>query len=98
MTRQWIYVHDEVQRRLPADGIDATTGIRRPLQPVNWRKRPGLTADRRLNVGAINCADSFTDHRDHAFLATGLRGGSARPEAGEADLEVHLLTFDEAFP
>jgi 8-oxo-dGDP phosphatase len=95
ITRQWIYVHGGTQWRLPSGRIDATdrdpeSAARRELQ-----EETGISADRLIPLGTINGADSFTNHREHTFLATGLRPGTARLEAGEADLEVHWLGVDE---
>ena len=55
-------------------------------------RRPGFSLLTGLRLGTINCADSLTNHRDHAFFATGFTdGGEQRLEPGEADLEVHWL-------
>lgn len=48
------------------------------------------------SLGAINCADSLTNHRDHAFFATGLSNcGQRRLEPGEADLKLHWLPVEQ---
>ncbi|HEY2056971.1 MAG TPA: NUDIX hydrolase [Amycolatopsis sp.] len=96
VTRQWIYVHNEVQWRLPAGRIDpadldALAAARRELA-----EETGISARAWRPLGTVNCADSFTNHRDHAFFATGLEHGPADLEPGETDLEVHALPFDEA--
>jgi 8-oxo-dGTP pyrophosphatase MutT (NUDIX family) len=95
VTRQWIYVHQATQWRLPSGRIeepdpDPEAAARREL-----REETGVSAERLVRIGTINCADSFTNHREHAFLATGLRHGGSRLEAGEADLEVHWLPFEQ---
>lgn len=94
VTRQWIYVHHETQWRLPAGRVepDEAPGdaARRELQ-----EETGVRAEAWTALGAINCADSLTNHRDHAFLAAGLTIGTQRLDAGEADLEVRWLPFDE---
>jgi len=90
VTRQWIYVHHEAQWRLPAGRIDRDESpedaARREL-----REETGYSAETWTALGSINCADSLTNHRDHAFLASGLTPGEQRLEPGEADLEVHRL-------
>lgn len=96
VTRQWIYTHENTQWRLPAGRIEpadpgAEVSARRELL-----EETGISAQHWRHLGTINCADSFTNHRDHAFLATGLRQGTASLEPGEADLEVRLLPFDQA--
>ncbi|HEY7593905.1 MAG TPA: NUDIX hydrolase [Actinophytocola sp.] len=92
VTRQWIYVHRERQWRLPAGRVESSENVdeaaRREL-----REETGISAESWTALGVINCADSLTNHRDHAFLATGLTGGTQRLDAGEADLEVHWMPF-----
>jgi ADP-ribose pyrophosphatase len=96
ITRQWIYVHHGTQWRLPAGRIDSTDPDPEAAARRELLEETGISADRLVRLGTINCADSFSNHREHAFLATGLRQGRARLEAGEVDLEVHWLRFDEA--
>lgn len=94
VTRQWIYVHQERQWRLPAGRVESDEATedaaRRELG-----EETGVSAENWTALGAINCADSLTNHRDHAFLATELTSGQQRLDAGEADLEVHWLPFDQ---
>ncbi|MEU0531332.1 NUDIX domain-containing protein [Amycolatopsis tolypomycina] len=96
VTRQWIYTHEGVQWRLPAGRIepadqDAETAARRELQ-----EEAGLSARTWQPLGVINCADSFTNHRDHAFFATGLTQGTPNLDPGESDLEIRRIPFDQA--
>ncbi|HEU5475610.1 MAG TPA: NUDIX hydrolase [Actinophytocola sp.] len=95
ITRQWIYVHGGTQWRLPSGRIDDTDRDPESAARRELREETGISADRLVPLGTINCADSFTNHREHTFLATGLRPGAARLEAGEADLEVHWLAAAE---
>jgi ADP-ribose pyrophosphatase len=92
VTRQWIYVHGEAQWRLPAGGIDEGE-LPEGAAARELREETGVRAASWLPLGAINCADSLTNHRDHGFLATGLTPGTPERERGEADLEVHWLPF-----
>jgi ADP-ribose pyrophosphatase len=95
VTRQWICVHRESQWRLPAgrvDDVDVTleAAARRELS-----EETGVRATNWAPLGTINCADSLTNHQDHAFFVTGLtNGGDRRLEPGEADLEVHWLPVE----
>jgi ADP-ribose pyrophosphatase len=95
VTRQWIYTHEGTQWRLPAGRIEpgdpgAEVSARRELL-----EETGISARHWRHLGTINCADSFTNHRDHVFLAIDLRHGTPNLEPGEADLEVRLLPFDQ---
>lgn len=89
VTRQWIYTHAEQQWRLPAGRIDDNDGAPEVAARRELAEETGLTAREWTPLGAVNCADSLTNHRDHAFLATGLTAGERSLEPGEYDLELH---------
>lgn len=93
VTRQWIYVHGYRQWRLPSGRIDVGDADPEAAARRELVEETGLSAERLVPLGTIHCADSFSNLREHAFLATGLTQGSARLEPGEADLEVHWLPF-----
>ncbi|GAA1567732.1 hypothetical protein GCM10009789_21450 [Kribbella sancticallisti] len=95
VTRQWIYPHAETQWRLPtgrieASDVDPEAAARRELQ-----EETGIKAARLRPLGVVNGADSFTNHREHTFLATGLVRGAPDLRPGEADLQLHWLPFDQ---
>jgi 8-oxo-dGTP pyrophosphatase MutT (NUDIX family) len=96
ITRQWIYLHEGSQWRLPGGGIDIGD-----VDPLAAAKRElaeetGLRAEHWTSMGKINCADSLTNHVDHLFLATGLTQGDSSLDPCEADLKVIRLPFSEA--
>lgn len=91
VTRQWIYTHGETQWRLPAGRIDGHDGDPEAAARRELAEETGVVAREWTALGAINCADSLTNHRDHAFLATGLTIGETRLEPGESDLELHWV-------
>jgi ADP-ribose pyrophosphatase len=89
VTRQWIYTHEQPQWRLPAGRIDPGDGSPEVAARRELAEETGLRAREWTPLGTVNGADSLTNHRDHAFLATGLTAGATALEAGEADLELH---------
>ena len=94
VTRQWIYTHDEKQWRLPAGRIDDRDGEPAAAARRELVEETGVTAREWRPLGAVNGADSLSNHRDHAFFATGLTLGARCLEPGEADLEQHRIPFD----
>jgi ADP-ribose pyrophosphatase len=97
VTRQWIYVHRSRQWRLPSGRIDAGDADPAAAARRELVEETGLSAEQLVALGTINCSDSFSNHREHAFLATGLSQGTATLDPGEADLEVHWMPFARAF-
>jgi 8-oxo-dGTP pyrophosphatase MutT (NUDIX family) len=96
VTRQWIYTHREPQWRLPAGRVDEVDSAPEFAARRELAEEAGVSANCWQPLGTINCADSLTNHRDHAFLATGLtNGGRPRLEPGEADLKVHWFSIDQ---
>jgi ADP-ribose pyrophosphatase len=95
VTRQWIYTHREPQWRLPAGRIDDRDCSPEAAARRELVEETGVAAREWTALGSVNGADSLTDHRDHAFLATGLTLGEKRLEAGEADLELHWFPAEQ---
>lgn len=91
VTRQWIYTHGETQWRLPAGRIDVHDHTPEAAGRRELAEETGIAAREWRALGTVNCADSLTNHRDHAFLATGLTLGERCLEPGEADLELHWV-------
>jgi 8-oxo-dGTP pyrophosphatase MutT (NUDIX family) len=96
MTRQWIYIHDSSQWRLPSGGIDPVDDNPLDAAKRELKEETGLTAGAWASIGKINCADSLTNHVDYLFVATGLCPGAPNLEPGEADLQVVRIPFDAA--
>lgn len=95
VTRQWIYVHGAVQWRLPSGRIDEVDRSPEAAARRELVEETGLTARNWTKIGVVHGADSFSNHREHVFVATDLRP-LCRPnlEPGEADLSVHWMGFD----
>jgi 8-oxo-dGTP pyrophosphatase MutT (NUDIX family) len=102
LLRQWIYTHHERQWRLPAGRMEPSDDRPEAAARRELLEETGVSAETFLSLGTINCGDSFSNHRDHAFLATGLTYGEATPDGGESDLELswvparHLLELQAA--
>jgi ADP-ribose pyrophosphatase len=96
VTRQWIYTHRESQWRLPAGRVDDVDTVPEDAARRELAEEVGVAAADWSALGTINCADSLTNHQDHAFFATGLRdNGGSQLEPGEADLELHWLPVEQ---
>ena len=95
VTRQWIYTHRQTQWRLPAGRIDDRDGTPEAAGRRELAEETGIVAREWQPLGAVNCADSLSNHRDHAFLATGLTLGERCLEPGEMDLELHWVPTDQ---
>jgi 8-oxo-dGTP pyrophosphatase MutT (NUDIX family) len=96
VTRQWIYTHHGTQWRLPAGVVE--DGDAAPIDAAGRElaEETGLRAARWEPIGAVNGADSLTNHVDHVFLARDLTQGESCREGGEADLTLHWLPFGDA--
>lgn len=97
VTSQWIYTHEGTQWLLPTGRIEPTDPQAEVMARRELLEETGIFAAQWRHLGTINCAGSFTNHRNHAFLATGLQYDFASLEPGEAVLEVRLPPFDQAF-
>jgi 8-oxo-dGTP pyrophosphatase MutT (NUDIX family) len=96
ITRQWIYLHENTQWRLPGGGIDIDDATPLAAAKRELAEETGLRAARWRPMGRINCADSLTNHVDYLFLATGLTQGEQSLGPGEADLRVLRLPLRRA--
>ncbi len=89
VTRQWIYTHGGDQWRLPTGRMDSGDGSPAEAALRELREEAGLIASRLTPLGTVHGADSFSNHREHTFLASGLTTTAQCLEPGEADLRVH---------
>jgi 8-oxo-dGTP pyrophosphatase MutT (NUDIX family) len=96
ITRQWIYLHENTQWRLPGGGIDIDDATPLAAAKRELAEETGLRAARWRAMGRIHCADSLTNHVDYLFLATGLTQGRQSLEPGESDLRVLRLPWRRA--
>jgi 8-oxo-dGTP pyrophosphatase MutT (NUDIX family) len=96
LTRQWIYTHGGTQWRLPSGGIDP--GDADPLAAARRElaEETGFVASSWVSAGRVHGADSWSNHVDHVFVATGLTEGLAHLGGGEADLRLEWLPFQDA--
>lgn len=96
LTRQWIYTHGATEWRLPSGRIEADDPTPEHAARRELAEETGLAAARWTRLGVVQGADSVTNHRDHAYLATGLTEGAPHPEPSEADLDCRWLSFAKA--
>jgi ADP-ribose pyrophosphatase len=95
VTRQWIYTHHGTQWRLPSGRIDASDADPEAAASRELAEETGFSAAVWTKLGVIHGADSFSNHRDFAFLARDLTAGEPRLAPGEADLRTHWLPFHQ---
>ncbi len=78
------------QGSLEAAGLEPETIAREEL-----RQETGIVAASLELLGAFNIAVGYSNQRDYAFLATGLRLGPRTPDREEHDLVLHRMTLLE---
>jgi 8-oxo-dGTP pyrophosphatase MutT (NUDIX family) len=87
------YSLDEYSWEIPEGGVDAAEtpleGARREL-----REETGFEAEAWRQLCRITVSNSVTDERGAIFVATGLRPGTATPDATE-DLAIRWALLDE---
>jgi 8-oxo-dGTP pyrophosphatase MutT (NUDIX family) len=96
ITRQWIYLHENTQWRLPGGGIDPDDASPLDAAKRELAEETGIRAAQWTSLGRLNCADSLTNHVAHLFLATGLTQGESSLAPGEADLRVLRVPLRQA--
>lgn len=88
------YTLDAYSWEVPEGGVpageDSLEGARREL-----REETGVVAAGWRELGRFHLSNSVTDEAGVLYLATGLTGGAAAPEATE-DLAVRWVPFEEA--
>lgn len=96
VSKQWIYTFGDKQWRLPGGGMDPVDSDPAAAARRELDEEAGLIAGRVEPLGRIHCADSWSNHVEHLFLATDLTAGRQRLDAGEAGLTLQRLPFAEA--
>jgi 8-oxo-dGTP pyrophosphatase MutT (NUDIX family) len=88
------YALDTYSWEIPEGGVpfdeDPLDGARRELL-----EETGYEADTWRELVRFDLSNSVSDEQGVAFLATGLRAGTARPD-GTEDLAIRWVPFDEA--
>ena len=88
------YALDTYSWEIPEGGVpfdeDPLDGARRELL-----EETGYEADMWRELVRFDLSNSVSDEQGVAFLATGLRAGTARPD-GTEDLAIRWVPFDEA--
>jgi ADP-ribose pyrophosphatase len=94
LLRQYRYAAEGMVWEIPAGvlepGEDPLACARREL-----REETGAEAEQIEHLTTVFTTPGFTDERIHLFMATGIRAGSATPNADEL-IEVRTLPFSRA--
>ncbi|WP_216216643.1 NUDIX domain-containing protein [Amycolatopsis aidingensis] len=100
VVRQWHYLTGPAWQ-LPGGTVDPgldgeASGARAHAAARELAEETGIRAERLIPLASWEPAPGLTPMRVHVYLGSGVAGtGTARPEPGEADLEVHRVPLAE---
>ena len=92
LVEQFRYTVQGRYSEFPQGGWERAEIIPEELARGELKEETGLTAERMTHLGDLQIAYGVMNQRHHIFLAEGLSGGNAQPDAEETDLVVRRVS------
>jgi len=95
LVEQFRYAIGRRSLELPQGSLERSGPAPEEIAREELEQETGIVAAKLELLGSFIIAIGYSNQRDYAFLATGLKVGTRRPDREEHDLMLHRLTLSE---